>query len=276
MLMPNIPQPSLPLHGMFSGHETFPFRYGWLKKGADGLSKRSDIFSREDAMVDLGVGKNMVRSIRHWCLASQVAEEGEMAPNGRTRGIKLSELGRSLFIDPGWDAYLEDDGSLWLLHWHLATNAVRATTWYWAFNILKDQEFTREGLAHSLQRLVEDRNWNKVSLSSLNSDTSCFLRTYVPGKRGPTSTPEETLDCPLTNLSLIIETGEANKYRFNNGSKPSLPAAIFCYALLARLWPFCVRQSKGYQRETIMLVWVFECRGFCRHSKTQLPVATCL
>jgi uncharacterized protein DUF4007 len=121
---------------------------------------------------------------------------------------------------------------LWLLHWQLVTNPVRATTWYWAFNLVKEQEFSRESLLAGLQRLVEEHNWGRVSASSLKDDVSCFIRTYVPVKRGPASTLEETLDCPLTNLSLIVETGEENRYRFNNGPKPGLPPAIFIYALI--------------------------------------------
>jgi hypothetical protein len=63
---------SLPVQGSFSGHETFALRAAWLKKGIDGLERYPDIFSREDALVELGVGKNMVRSIRHWCLATVI------------------------------------------------------------------------------------------------------------------------------------------------------------------------------------------------------------
>jgi hypothetical protein len=225
------PPPSLPLHGTFSGHETFAFRYAWLKKGVDSLARRPDAFSRDEAMVELGVGKNMVRSIRHWCLATRVATEGGFVSGTRSRGMRPSDLGRSLFILPGWDPYLEDDGSLWLLHWQLATNPARATTWYWAFNLLKEQDFTRETLLAGLARLVEGHNWSRVSPSSLRDDVSCFIRTYVPGKRGPTSTPEETLDCPLTNLGLIIQAGD-DRYRFNNGPKPGLPSGIFLYALV--------------------------------------------
>ena len=62
-------------HGTFSGHETFVFRYGWLKKGLKGLRERPDVFSAEEAVARLGVGKNMVRSIRHWCLATRLPAE---------------------------------------------------------------------------------------------------------------------------------------------------------------------------------------------------------
>lgn len=74
------PSSTVSLHGSFGGHETFTFRYGWLKKGVDGLEQQPDIFGQESAMVQLGVGKNMVRSIRHWCLATQVIREGETLP----------------------------------------------------------------------------------------------------------------------------------------------------------------------------------------------------
>ena len=68
----------------FSGHETFPFRYPWLKKGFDAVRGNGEVFQREDAITTLGVGKNMVRAIRHWCLAAGVIEENrdEPAPRG--------------------------------------------------------------------------------------------------------------------------------------------------------------------------------------------------
>ncbi len=222
-------QPSLSLHPSFSGHETFPFRYAWLKKGLDGITRQPEIFGRDDAIVTLGVGKNMVRSIRHWCLATQVLEEGAL-PSNRTKPLLPSELGKSLFLEPGYDKYLEDEGTLWLLHWHLATNARRATTWYWAFNLMREPEFTRESLMEGLKRVAAERTWGQVSDTTLKNDVNCFLRTYVTGRRGPASTAEESLDCPLTNLGLLLSVGD--RYRFNTEPKESLPPAIFVYALL--------------------------------------------
>lgn len=225
------PPPSLPLNPNFSGHETFAFRYAWLKKGIDGLSANSEIFLQDDAMVELGVGKNMVRSIRHWCLATRVVDEGEAQPGSRTKPLVISDLGRSLFLNPGWDPFLEDDTSLWLVHWNLATNPARASTWYWAFNLLNEPDFTRDSLFSGLERIVE-ANGSRTSPNSLRADISCFLRTYVAIKRGPSSTLEETIDCPLTTLGLIVEVENEGRYRFINGEKPSLPPAVFCYALL--------------------------------------------
>src|ERR1700726_2661602 len=114
----------------FSGHETFPFRYPWLKKGYDAVRVDGDVFLRDDAMTTLGVGKNMVRSIRHWCLPAEVVEENP----GEGSALRPSSLGRLLLADDGLDPYLEDPATPWLFHWHIAANRTRATTWYWTFS----------------------------------------------------------------------------------------------------------------------------------------------
>lgn len=59
----------------FGGHEKFVFRHGWLKKRVDAVRKEPLVFTRDEALAELGVGKNMVRSIRHWCLATGLVEE---------------------------------------------------------------------------------------------------------------------------------------------------------------------------------------------------------
>src|ERR1700726_329283 len=88
----------------FSGHETFPFRYPWLKKGYDAVRVDGDVFLRDNAITTLGVGKNMVRSIRHWCLTAGVLEEDR---NGG-KALRPTLLGKRLLADDGLDPYLED------------------------------------------------------------------------------------------------------------------------------------------------------------------------
>lgn len=227
--------------GSFSGHETFTFRYPWLKKGVDGFRSNPDIFQAKDAIVELGVGKNMVSSIRHWCLVTGMIEE-RLPPEGgerdRRTSLGVSELGRRLLHGSGgWDPYLEDDATLWLLHWRLVTAPERATTWYVAFHLLREPEFTRSSLVDDLLRLAGDRGWGRLSRSTIESDVACFVRTYVPVKRGVTSTMEDTLDCPLTGLGLIqaLPGEKEDRYRFNGRPKPSLPPAVFAFAL-ADFW----------------------------------------
>ena len=64
-----------------SGHETFPLRYGWLKKAFDAVRETEDeddnrdVFSGPDAIARFGVGKNMVSSMRHWAAAAGIVED---------------------------------------------------------------------------------------------------------------------------------------------------------------------------------------------------------
>ena len=91
----------------FSGHQTFPFRYTWLKKGVDAVAEDPTVFSSEDASVTLGVGKNMVDSIRYWCRVSRLIkiEKNQLYIDIREKGstrqpqqFVLTELGKAIFL----------------------------------------------------------------------------------------------------------------------------------------------------------------------------------
>ena len=216
----------------FAGHETFTLRYGWLKKAVDATHEQREIFLQDDALVILGVGKNMVRAIRHWGLVTGILEEDTDVPNNRGRSIRPSKLGMLLFGPRGLDPFLEDLGTLWLLHWQLAGNPDGPTTWYWVFNHFMEAEFTKEKIVSDLLALTEQADWKRVADSSLRRDINCFLRTYVPSKANRTVVLEETLDCPLAELGLIQDL-EANRvYGFARGEHASLPTTVFAYALL--------------------------------------------
>jgi hypothetical protein len=218
----------------FSGHETFPFRSAWMKKGLDAVSKDAGVFSRDAAMTVLGVGKNMVRSIRHWCLAAGMIEEYKPEPSVRRMSLRPTILGTALFPDEGWDPYLEDPATVWLLHWLIATNTERATTWFWAFSHVHEPEFTREALTAGLVRWVQTAGWKRIAETSLKRDVDCFLRTYVPSRHAQ-GVLEDTLDCPLTELGLLREAGDRNSFQFNRGPQRELPDAVLLYATY-RFW----------------------------------------
>lgn len=218
---------------MFSGHETFPFRHGWMKKGLDEVEKDPGVFNSDEAMTVLGVGKNMVRSIRHWCLAGGVIEEHQADPSVRRTSLRVTGLGRSLFAEEGWDPYLEDPATAWLLHWQIATNSERCTTWFWAFSHVHDPEFSRESLTAGLLRWAEAAGWKRVAESSLKRDVDCFVRTYLPSRQGHAGPLEDSLDCPLTDLGLLAEAGDRHTFQFNRGPQHELPDAVLLYAVLA-------------------------------------------
>lgn len=75
----------------FSGHQTFAFRYGWLEKGVRGVAACPSLFSEDDALVRLGVGKNMVDSIRHWCQVTHLLEPDPEARGNTGRYLRARD-----------------------------------------------------------------------------------------------------------------------------------------------------------------------------------------
>jgi hypothetical protein len=212
----------------FSGHETFTLRHGWLKKGVDALAVDAEIFAKDDAMVELGVGKNMVRSIRHWLLASGMANE---PANNRGNALTVSDVGDFIFGTDGADPYLEDLNTLWLLHWRLATNSRRSTGWAWTFNLVPSNEFTRDSLLAIYEDELGKKNLQIPSEASLKRDIDCMIRTYV-SSRATKEAVEDRLECPLIELQLIGADPENFLYRFERGPKPTLSDWFFLYALV--------------------------------------------
>jgi len=184
----------------FARHETFHPRFGWLKKGFDKAKSDKEIFIKGDAPIVLGVGKNMARAIRYWCSAFKILHQ-ENSP--KNRGSIPTDFGIKLLDSDGWDPYLENPASLWLLHWKLLIQPSCATAWYFAFNHFRQVEFTAGEL---LQKLLEYRETEFPSINiveaSLKKDVNCILRMYVQ-QNSYKGAIEDSLDSPFVGLSPI-------------------------------------------------------------------------
>ena len=185
-----------------SGHETFPLRYGWLKKAFDAIRASEDqdhnksVFSDEDAIARFGLGRNMVSSMRHWATATGILEDA-----GKDR-IVTTALGQSLFDTDGLDPYMEDPATSWLVHWHLCGRPNK-TTWFWAFSHYPALSFERETLVKGLDKLAKERGWERASKATIRRDVTCFVRTYVAQRSSRQAGQEDALESPLTELGLI-------------------------------------------------------------------------
>ncbi len=228
-----------PVSFNFSGHETFPFRYTWLPKAIQKLNEHPDLFTQEDALIHLAVGKNMVASIRYWAQALELIAQPE-------RGAldAPTELGTKLLGIDGWDPYLEDPGTLWLLHWKLTSRPTRTSTWYLAFTQWGRESFARAELTDWLVRLVENLPNVRATSGSIKRDVDVFVRMYLPSPQSASKFVEESFDSPLVELGLVREL-ERDTYGFVKGPKPTLPDGVLVYALLD-YW-----QREAAQQQTI-------------------------
>ena len=238
----------------FSGHETFPLRYGWLKKAFDRVAEtegqpenRADCWG-DGAIARFGIGKNMVASMRHWAKATGVIEESA------SNSVQTTELGRLLFGPKGRDPYMEYPATLWLIHWQLAAREVK-TTWFWAFNHYPAITFERDSLIRRLDRLAKSRNWSRVANKTIanktiKNDVACFIRTYVALPSSAKTSHDDALESPLTELGLIKAIGRKDGFRFVRGPKTTLGDGVFIYALM-KFWSSCYPNTATLSFEAI-------------------------
>ena len=196
---------------------------GWKKGYA--FVKEGNQFSDETAIVKLGVGKNMVESIKYWCEMAGIIKDGNITKFGNNL---LDENG-------GWDPFLEDQASWWLLHWNIVTNPVFKTSGTALFFNLRKPEFSKQDVAEAALHMV-DSGKKPPSDSIIMRDVDCYIRSYCGTRRFDKKKPwDESFGCPLQELNLIQPMSEGGLYRFSIGRKPSLPSEIIGYSLSAFL-----------------------------------------
>jgi len=210
----------------FGRHETFALRFSWITKGFQALKKNPEIFTSDTATIELGVGKNMVASIRYWLRACQIIGPVELEP---------TKTGSLIFdAKTGLDPYLEDEATIWLLHWLLASNPDLATSWYWFFNKYHKPEFTSQELTTSLNDFIKDViiEGKKPSLSTLKSDAQLLHRMYTQSKGNGRTPLEEALDSPLALLRLMSQTAGGRRYISRPEVRPGLPLGVLGFAVM--------------------------------------------
>lgn len=211
----------------FSGHETFHCRHLWLKKGYDFI-KKGRRFSDEDATVELGVGKNMVAGINYWMKAFGILDE---------EGT-LTDFAIYLLDDNGKDPYLEDEATLWLLHYQLVTNNI-ASTYNLIFNDFRREkiEFTRENFISFVIRKAEEYNFSQINKNTVTTDFEVLVKMYIRTD-AQSKEKEDTFSGLLTDLDLIFE--EKRKidektisiYSIPPTNRPEIPEEVLLYAIL--------------------------------------------
>ena len=223
----------------FSGHDTFHCREQWLLKGLELIDNKSDKlgfeggvsnFKENAAIPELGVGKNMVRSILHWMKAFNVIDDNQN---------EIGDLTNILFKGLELDPYLENEGSLWLMQYYLCSTgyaSIFPSIFRDYFSDKASLEFSETQIKSFLHREIEKNNQKSVTDKTLNSDFKVFIKTYVSPKKN-IKTVEDDFNTPLLALNLISNTNRRNEnnefvYRINRNTHSSLTPEIFGYCLL--------------------------------------------
>jgi hypothetical protein len=207
----------------FSGHDSFQCRQLWLKKGYEYVQEGRN-FNDEDAVVKLGVGKNMVSSIRFWLKAFNIIDNRE----------SLTEFGKRLFdSDNGYDPFLEDEASLWLLHYQLVKNGF-ASIYSIIFNEFRKEKlfFNKETFVNYLKRIGESNSDLNFNENTVAKDFIVFTNLY---KSDPDSKDvEDSFSGILSEIELLDTIGKGKEEQFfiENSQRDNLTESIVLYAIL--------------------------------------------
>lgn len=195
----------------FSGHDKFDCKIDWISKGIKAFKEDHTIFSdsqRIEAITSLGLGSNMIKSLKHWLKVLGLINEET-----------LTSLG-SLILEK--DPYLENNDIFWIFHWNLVKNKEKTTLYYLFFNLIYSYRFTKEDI------FLEINNWlskNEINLSptTLNSDIEVFLKMYSNSRND-----DENMNL-LTDLNILAK--QKNTYNLNINSATNVSDDVFLYIL---------------------------------------------
>ncbi|WP_159798936.1 DUF4007 family protein [Flavobacterium sp. MK4S-17] len=215
----------------FSGHETFACKQFWLKKGYDFVVANKS-FNDTSAVVDLGVGKNMVASIRYWMKSFDLIDEEHENP---------TDFADNFFSNAGFDPYIEDIGTLWLLHYHLIKRN-KASIYSLMFNEFRKErvDFTKEQLHSYLKRKCDDDDSNiRYNENTINTDINVLLRSYNRPEKKSKLEIEESFANMFLDLELIVPYQKRNIdgtltdwFKIEAGIRRNLPFEIVFYQIL--------------------------------------------
>ena len=188
----------------FKGSQSFVLRDGWIQKAIIEMDNHPgiNVFSKKDGVIYLGVGSNMVTAIKYWLDSAHIIKEGPK------RLPELDELG-SLIKE--YDQYLESSLSWNLIHINLVRNPQSAPLFWYLFNKLGPNEsFTKESFCEdAADFFVNKKDENNHNQQYIEDDFSVLVRSYIHSGK---SDPEDNMDCPLSSLGLLQQTGRG-QYR---------------------------------------------------------------
>lgn len=210
--------PVVKMNYTFSGHETFACRYLWLKKGFDNHSLIKDR-RFEQAIIEFGVGKNMVSSIRYWLKSFGFDDDGQNNILNEIFGLE----------NVGFDPFLEDINTLWILHYLLIKNEF-ASSYYLFFNeFFNRSEFSFNEFHYFInQKLLENKA--KTSEKTIENDLKVFKSMYVRPRKVVRSMEDEYSGLFL-DLNFFVEQNNG-QYFINSKTYNTISPYVILFVIL--------------------------------------------
>jgi len=208
-------------------HGSFYLRSGWGTKIIQAIQTDDMIFTPANelqAVDNIGLGRVMIKALRYWADATGLTKEKKMQGG-------IQQLPTPIFnlIEKN-DMYFQRLGSLLLLHRNLARNTENATAWYWAFNELEKQVFTKEEFVDGLHSFLAV-NGMAIKKAAVDKEYNCFKNTYLGERKFDLKTIMDEDTYPMLAPLHLLRINEDKKIEKCALSKSDIPLLILIYAI---------------------------------------------
>lgn len=182
----------------YARHQSFYIRDKWVSKGLRAVLEDGRFFYDPEGFEKIGLGKNMVQSLRFWLNAMNLIEEAIID------GEKIHQLTNLGHIIYRSDRLLRKKETVSILHYQLVRNKGDLSTVFdWYFNIYKENVSQRESLLKSFSAFVKVYEGKEISINSLKKDIDCLVQLYT--KKANEMDPEDIIFSPFTKIDVVTE-----------------------------------------------------------------------
>jgi len=213
----------------FGGHETFPVREGWIYKGLSLVNADPEGFNAPYVADDLGVGRNMAKSIRYWLLATGLVVTEPSDKDAKRKKLTPTDIGKVVYDN---DRYCMQLGTWAALHINIMNHPDYAKAWQWFFGRFNEQRFDRVTCTSAFERFVQRHEKRSPASKTLQRDLACLLSCYSTPVPSEMTDPEDASDSPLRRLGLLTQFRDSNVYRRNEPNAAQLPPEFLGYAFV--------------------------------------------
>ncbi|MCM3729909.1 DUF4007 family protein [Neobacillus cucumis] len=182
----------------YGQHQSFYLRDRWLNKAIRQLNDDARFFYDKEAFEKIGLGKNMVQSLRYWSIATGIVEE--VFNEERKKEHLITEFGKLIYK---YDKFIKFQDSAAIIHYHMCKQKEPSTAWYWFFNEMKETMGTKENITQEFINWVKENENKPFSNNSLKKDIDCLIKLYTSGQS--MFDPEEVIQSPLSKIGILEE-----------------------------------------------------------------------
>ncbi len=196
----------------------------------------------------MGMGKNMVLSVRHWIRSLGLVE----CTDHVKQKYELTPLAKRLFINDSirnaYDEYLDKIGTIWLLHWLLQSmpttkGELNASRFF--FNYFNGIKLRKESLIIEINNSLVNHE-KDLTEATLSKDIDCLIQMYAHKSLQSNKVNEDSFASPFTELELLKQD-DAKNYLAELNRRPTLPIEVFTFAVI----DFMQRAQKYSNTHTI-------------------------